>query len=193
MKKWAKVTDKGVFLQGADFIPPEGATEYMEYEDTPEPEWDKATQKLDGPVFAVVDGVLTKTYTVTDKTQDELDAELVGLKSKQKQKISKAHLAVIGGSVEVSLGFPMQFDLRDITMVRYAIEFASAALQEAIYLTDAENVNHADISIANAEIVLMEMGNAYTQAHARKQALRKLIDDAETPEAVHKINWETEV
>jgi len=193
MKKWAKVTDKGVFLQRADFIPPEGAVEYMEYEDTPEPEWNKATQKLDGPVFAVVDEVLTKAYSVTDKTQEELDAELVGAKSLQRQKISKAHLATIGGSVTVSLGFPMQFDLRDITMVRYAIEFASAASQETVYLTDAGNVNHSDVPLANAEIVLMEMGNAYAQAHSRKQALRKKIDEAETVEAVKAINWGTEV
>ena len=118
---------------------------------------------------------------------------IVKLKEMKQAEISKAHLAVIGGSVEVSLGFPMQFDLRDITMVRYAIEFASAALQETIYLTDAENTNHADVSLGDAEIVLMEMGNAYAQAHARKQALRKLIANAETPEAVQEINWETEV
>ena len=118
---------------------------------------------------------------------------IVKLKEMKLAEISKAHLATIGGSVEVSLGFPMQFDLRDITMVRYAIEFASAALQNTVYLTDADNVNHADISLADAEIVLMEMGKEYAQAHARKQALRKLVDAAQTVEAVQEINWETEV
>jgi hypothetical protein len=165
----------------------------MEYEDTPEPEWNKATQKLDGPLFTVVDGVLTKSFNVRDKTQEELDAELEGTKSKQLLRINRKWQEHLEGSVDVSLGFPMQFNQKDIWAVRNVIEFAETMGQETIYLTDSDNINHEGISLSDAKIILLEMGQAHLAAHQKKQALRELVNDAKTTEEVQTISWETGV
>jgi hypothetical protein len=189
MKRWAKVTPKGVFLQRDNFAPPDESLEWMEYEDIPIPEHNKKTHLCDGPWFTVVDGMLQKTWNLRAKTQDELDEELVRAKESKKQKISFAHTRCIKGSTPVFLGFNMQFDIRDITMVRYAIEMAEQAEQTIIYLTDAENVNHYDVPLADARTVLMEMGMAYAEAHAKKQALRAQVEAAGTVEEVEAVKW----
>ena len=105
------------------------------------------------------------------------------------QEIGEAFSVHIQGSVQVSLGFPMQFDVKDMLMVRGAIEFAQATGAETIYLTDAEDVTHYGVSLADAQATLVEMTAAFAAAHARKQALRAFVEAAATPERLEAITW----
>lgn len=103
--------------------------------------------------------------------------------------ISQAHKEHVAGSVMTSLGFPMQFGIQDSLMVEGAIKLAQANQAEAIYLTDAEDVTHYDISLADAQTVLLEMSTAFAQAHAKKQALRERIAEAQTQSDLDKLSW----
>lgn len=104
-------------------------------------------------------------------------------------EISQAHKEHVAGSVMTRLGFPMQFDMKDSLMVEGAIKLAQADQAEAIYLTDANDVTHYDISLANAQTVLLEMSTAFAQAHAKKQTLRERIAEAQTQSDLDKISW----
>ena len=116
-------------------------------------------------------------------------ANLDAAKSANKSEIAEAFGAHIAGSVMVTLGYPMQFDTRDTLMVRGAIELAQATEQTTLYLTDALDVTHEGVSIAEAQATLMEMMAAFAQAHAKKQELRALIDAAQTVEDVEAVEW----
>ena len=116
-------------------------------------------------------------------------AILAGAKAAKKQEIAAAFDANIAGSVTVTLGYPMQFNTRDTLMVRGAIELAQALGQATLYLTDANDVTHEGISIADAQTTLMEMMAAFAQAHAKKQTLRAQIDAAETVADVEVVVW----
>ena len=111
------------------------------------------------------------------------------VKAEKRAEISAAFDAHVSGSVTVSLGFPMQFNTRDTLMVRGAIELAQAAEQATLYLTDANDITHESVSIADAQTALMEMMAAFAQAHAKKQELRALIDAAATVEDVEAVVW----
>lgn len=104
-------------------------------------------------------------------------------------EISWSHKEHVAGSVMTSLGFPMQFGIQDILMVEGAIKLAQVNQAEVIYLTDAEDVTHYDISLADAQAVLLEMSTAFAQAHAKKQTLRERAAKAQTQSDLDKINW----
>ena len=104
-------------------------------------------------------------------------------------EISQAHKEHVAGSVMTSLGFPMQFDMKDSLMVEGAIKLAQANQAEAIYLTDAEDVTHYDVPLADAQTVLLEMSTAFAQAHAKKQTLRERTAEAQTQSDLDKIYW----
>jgi len=128
---------------------------------------------------------------VTDVVISDAPDEIV-LQDARKSKydeISWSHKEHVAGSVMTSLGFPMQFDIRDILMVEGAIKLAQANQAEAIYLTDAEDVTHYDIPLADAQTVLLEMSTAFAQAHAKKQTLRDDISKAQTQSDLDKISW----
>jgi len=114
---------------------------------------------------------------------------LEDVKAAKKAEIAAAFDAYIAGSVMVSLGYPMQFNTRDTLMVRGAIELAQATEQATLYLTDANDVTHEGVSIAEAQATLMEMMAAFAQAHAKKQELRAQIDAAQTVEDVEAVVW----
>ena len=114
---------------------------------------------------------------------------LEDVKATKKHEITAAFDAHIAGSVMVTLGYPMQFDTRDTLMVRGAIELAQATEQTTLYLTDALDVTHEGVSIAEAQATLMEMMAAFALAHAKKQTLRGLIDAAQTVEDVEAVSW----
>jgi hypothetical protein len=83
----------------------------------------------------------------------------------------------------------MQFDMKDNLMVEGAIKLAQATGATTIYLTDANDVSHHDIPLADAQTVLLEMSTAFAQAHAKKQNLRSLTAQAETQSDLDDINW----
>lgn len=104
-------------------------------------------------------------------------------------EISRSHKEHVAGSVMTSLGIPMQFDMKDSLMVEGAIKLAQASGATTIYLTDAEDVTHYDISLADAQTVLLEMSTAFAQAHAKKQMLRDDISKAQTQSDLDRISW----
>lgn len=110
-------------------------------------------------------------------------------REKKFQEIASAFNAHIKGSVMISLGFPMQFNVQDTLMVKGAIELAQATGAETIYLTDALDATHYDILLADAQAVLIEMTGAFAMAHERKQLLRDQIMRAATPEELEEIVW----
>ena len=121
--------------------------------------------------------------------EGEWVADLDAAKAAKKAGIAAAFDAYIAGSVMVSLGYPMQFNTRDTLMVRGAIELAQATEQTSLYLTDANDVTHEGVSIADAQTTLMEMMAAFALAHAKKQTLRGQIDAAQTVEDVESVAW----
>ena len=104
-------------------------------------------------------------------------------------EISRSHKEHVAGSVMTSLGFPMQFDIKDSLMVEGAIKIAQATGAETIYLTDANDESHYDIPLAVAQTVLLEMSTAFAMAHAKKQTLRERVAEAQTKSDLDRINW----
>ena len=123
----------------------------------------------------------TKVITVEDKFEQA--------RERKYSEISQAHKEHVAGSVMTSLGFPMQFDMKDSLMVEGAIKIAQASGAETIYLTDANDVSHYDIPLADAQTVLLEMSTAFAQAHAKKQLLRDDISEAQTQSDLDSISW----
>jgi len=123
----------------------------------------------------------TKVVTPADKFEQARDRKY--------SEISRSHKEHVAGSVMTSLGFPMQFDMKDSIMVEGAIKLAQASGATTIYLTDAEDVTHYDIPLADAQTVLLEMSTAFAQAHAKKQLLRDDISEAQTQSDLDKISW----
>ena len=123
----------------------------------------------------------TKVVTPADKFEQA--------RERKYSEISQAHREHVAGSVMTSLGFPMQFGIQDSLMVEGAIKLAQASGAEDIYLTDANDVSHYDISLADAQTVLLEMSTAFAQAHAKKQMLRKRADEAQTQSDLDSISW----
>ena len=123
----------------------------------------------------------TKVVTPADKFEQA--------RERKYDEISRSHKEHVAGSVMTSLGFPMQFGIQDSLMVEGAIKLAQASGATTIYLTDAEDVTHYDIPLADAQTVLLEMSTAFAQAHAKKQLLRDDISEAQTQSDLDKISW----
>ena len=123
----------------------------------------------------------TKVVTPADKFEQA--------RERKYDEISRSHKEHVAGSVMTSLGFPMQFDMKDSLMVEGAIKIAQASGATTIYLTDAEDVTHYDISLADAQTVLLEMSTAFAMAHAKKQVLRDDISKAQTQSDLDRISW----
>jgi len=123
----------------------------------------------------------TKVVTPADKFEQA--------RERKYNEISQAYKEHVAGSVMTSLGFPMQLDMKDNIMVEGAIKIAQASGATTIYLTDAEDVTHYDIPLADAQTVLLEMSTAFAQAHAKKQALRAEIAQATTQAELNAITW----
>ena len=123
----------------------------------------------------------TKVVTPADKFEQA--------RERKYSEISRSHKEHVAGSVMTSLGFPMQFDMKDSLMVEGAIKIAQASGAETIYLTDAEDVTHYDIPLADAQTVLLEMSTAFAMAHAKKQLLRDDISEAQTQSDLDSISW----
>lgn len=123
----------------------------------------------------------TKVVTPADKFEQA--------RERKYNEISRSHKDHVAGSVMTSLGFPMQFGIQDSLMVEGAIKLAQASGATTIYLTDAEDVTHYDILLADAQTVLLEMSTAFAQAHVKKQLLRDDISEAQTQSDLDRISW----
>ena len=123
----------------------------------------------------------TKVVTPADKFEQA--------RERNYSEISRSHEEHVAGSVMTFLGIPMQFDMKDSLMVEGAIKLAQASGATTIYLTDAEDVTHYDIPLADAQTVLLEMSTAFAQAHAKKQTLRAEITLATTEADLDAVKW----
>lgn len=112
------------------------------------------------------------------------------LKQDKINYISNSFNKYVTGRYTISLGWDMQFDQRDIIMVDGAVRFMEMTNQTTGYLTDADNINHYNLSIAQMKQVLMEMTGAYLQAHAYKQTLRNAILSATNEFELSDVIWQ---
>jgi hypothetical protein len=94
------------------------------------------------------------------------------------------------GTVRTSAGYPIQIGQAHVSKLDGAIRFAEMAGASEIYITDADNVTHYDVSLADAKGILMEQMGAALAAHLKKQTLRAEVDAAVTVEDVEAIAWE---
>lgn len=146
--------------------------------------------------FAYVPGEEDAITLYIDSHLGQLDiapfTNLIGLeefKELKIQEISNAFNDYISGRVSISLGWDMQFNLRDITMVDGAIRHIEMTGGTEGYLTDADNVNHYQLPITQMKQALLEMTGAYLNAHAHKQELRDMAVSATTHEEMDLIAW----
>ncbi len=115
-------------------------------------------------------------------TLDELKAAKIA-------EIGAAFNTYVSGRTPVSLGWDMQFNLRDIQMVDGAIRIMETTGDTEGYLTDADNVNHYGLTIDQMKQALLEMGTAFLMAHAKKQQLRDAVGAATSAEQLDAIVW----
>lgn len=104
-------------------------------------------------------------------------------------EINEAFEAHISGRTTISLGWDMQFNLRDILMVDGAVRALEMTGGTEGYLTDADNINHYGLSVLSIKQAVLEMTIAHMQAHAHKQQLRDLINSTTSIESLSGVVW----
>jgi hypothetical protein len=92
-------------------------------------------------------------------------------------------------SAQTSLGYPLQVGQAHISKLDGAIRYAEMMSAQTIYITDADNVTHEGVTLADARTALLEAMGAAMAAHHHKQELRAAVDAAETVEAVRAVSW----
>jgi hypothetical protein len=97
------------------------------------------------------------------------------------------------GTVETTAGYPIQIGQSHVSKLDGAIRFAEMMNAQSIYITDADNVSHYSVSLADARGILMEQMGAAMAAHQKKQTLRAQTEAAETVEQVIAISWQSSV
>ena len=115
---------------------------------------------------------------------------LEDMREKKIFEISNAFNECVSGRTLISLGWEMQFNQRDITMVDGAVRFLEMTNGAEGYLTDADNVNHYRLTVPQMKQVLLDMTQAYLSAHAHKQELRDIAVSATTHEEIDLIAWQ---
>jgi hypothetical protein len=93
------------------------------------------------------------------------------------------------GTAGTSAGYPIQVGQAHVSKLDGAIRFAEMAGASEIYITDADNVTHYSVSIADAKGILMEQMGAALAAHLKKQTLRAEVEAAGTVEDVGAVVW----
>ena len=111
------------------------------------------------------------------------------LKEAKCAEINEAFEAHISGRTTISLGWDMQFNLKDILMVDGAVRALEMTGGTEGYLTDADNINHYGLSVQQIKQAVLEMTVAHMQAHAHKQQLRDAVNAATTAEELEVITW----
>jgi hypothetical protein len=91
--------------------------------------------------------------------------------------------------IQTSLSFPVQIGQIHISKLDGAIRYADMMNQPVIYITDANNITHENISLSDANNILKEVMGAAMIAHHHKQELRTAIAAVDTVEALIKIRW----
>ena len=147
------------------------------------------TQHHGTPEITVTDGRATAIYPVIDYSPTELSEMLAAVKEAKIAEINEAFEAHISGRTTISLGWDMQFNLKDILMVDGAVRTLEMTGGTEGYLTDADNINHYGLSVQQIKQAVLEMTVAHMQAHAHKQQLRDLINSATSIEILGGVVW----
>lgn len=93
-------------------------------------------------------------------------------------------------AVTTGLGFPLQIGQAHVTKLDGAIRLAQAVGRGEIYITDAADVTHEGVAVADAMAALVEVMGAAMAAHHRKQELRARIRGAADAEELRGIGWD---
>lgn len=109
------------------------------------------------------------------------------LKNAKIDELAVSFLARTHGAITTSQGYLMQFDTSDSLKMQGAITLMEAVGSSTGYITQANDVTKYNIPIETMKQVLIEMLNAYAKCHARKQELRKQINDAQSKEELAEI------
>lgn len=112
---------------------------------------------------------------------------LTELKANKLESLESEYNNHVSGSFTTSQGYLMQFDTTDSLKMQGAITLMEAVGSSTGYLTQANDVTVYNIPIETMKQVLIEMLNAYAKCHARKQELRKQINDAQSKEELAEI------
>ena len=124
----------------------------------------------------------TKVITLEDKFEQAREQKY--------NEIGREADAHVKGSFVCSLGYPMQFDDVDAMKMEGSIQLLEASGGTEGYLTDAEDVTHYNVALADIKTVKLEMLMNYAEAHSRKQILRQAVKDATTQAELDSIVWE---
>jgi hypothetical protein len=115
---------------------------------------------------------------------------LEDIKIDKLEEISAAYLGFdTNGTTVTGAGYPIQVGQAHVTKLDGAIRFAEMIRAEVIYITDANDATHHDVTLDQAKQVLTEQMGAALAAHAKKQELRARVAAAETIEEVRAISW----
>ena len=136
----------------------------------------------------ITDDVLSYLGVVAEDVPNPVPT-LDELKEAKCAEINAAFEAHISGRTTISLGWDMQFNLKDILMVDGAVRALEMAGGTEGYLTDADNINHYGLSVLSMKQAVLEMTIAHMQAHAYKQQLRDAVNAATTAEDLEVITW----
>lgn len=136
----------------------------------------------------ITEDVLSYLGVVAEDVPDPVPT-LDELKEAKCAEINEAFEAHISGRTTISLGWDMQFNLKDIVMVDGAVRTLEMTGGTEGYLTDADNINHYGLSVQQMKQAVLEMTMAHMQAHAYKQQLRDAVDAATTAEDLEVITW----
>ena len=141
------------------------------------------------PEITVSGGRATSIYPAVDYTETELAEMLAAVKEAKIAEINEAFDVYVAGRTTISLGWDMQFNLKDILMVDGAVRTLEMTGGTEGYLTDADNINHYGLSVQQIKQAVLEMTVAHMQAHAHKQQLRDLINSATSIESLSGVVW----
>ena len=92
--------------------------------------------------------------------------------------------------VQTSKGLKMRFGQEDIVLVDGVVRYAELkGLSVVPKLVEADGTIHADIPLADGQVIRLEQFEAGYQADEKLRALKAQVQSAETAEAVAAINW----
>lgn len=109
------------------------------------------------------------------------------LKNAKIDELSASFSARTHAAIKTTSGYTMQFDTSDSLKMQGAITLMEAVGSTFGYITQANDETVYNVSIETMKQVLIEMLNAYAKCHARKQELRKQINDAQSKEELAEI------
>ena len=112
------------------------------------------------------------------------------VKAGKLEDLEQACRASQEAGVQTSKGLKMRFGQEDIVLVDGVVRYAELkGLSVVPKLIEADGTIHADIPLADGQVIRLEQFEAGYQADEKLRALKTQVQAAETAEAVQAINW----